>query len=63
MEKAVPMLAYGASKAATKFLTRKLHFEHEKITCFTIHPGYVLPRLTLNAGLGSNTMFSFYTSC
>ncbi|KAL8883743.1 MAG: hypothetical protein Q9215_008045 [Flavoplaca cf. flavocitrina] len=26
----VPMLAYGCSKAATNYLVRKLHFEHEK---------------------------------
>lgn len=38
----VPMLAYGSSKAATNFLIRKLHFEHEKLICFSIHPGYVL---------------------
>ncbi|KAL9596518.1 MAG: hypothetical protein Q9219_005739 [cf. Caloplaca sp. 3 TL-2023] len=37
----VPMLAYGSSKAATNFLVRKLHFEHEKLICFTIHPGWV----------------------
>lgn len=38
----VPMLAYGCSKAATNYLVRKLHFEHEKLVCFAIHPGYVL---------------------
>lgn len=37
----VPMLAYGCSKAATNFLVRKLHFEHENLNCFSIHPGYV----------------------
>ena len=38
----VPMLAYGRSKAATNFLMRKLHLEHEALICFSIHPGYVL---------------------
>ena len=38
----VPMLAYGCSKAATNYLVRKLHFEHEKLVCFSIHPGYVV---------------------
>lgn len=37
----VPMLAYGCSKAATNFLVRKLHFEHENLNCFSIHPGWV----------------------
>ncbi|KAL8736870.1 MAG: hypothetical protein Q9181_002261 [Wetmoreana brouardii] len=37
----VPMLAYGCSKAATNYLVRKLHFEHKKLICFSIHPGYV----------------------
>ena len=36
------MLAYGCLKAATKYLVRKLHFEHEKLNCFDIHPGYVV---------------------
>lgn len=40
----IPILAYGSSKAATNFLVRKLHFEHEKLICFSIHPGYVLYR-------------------
>ena len=37
----VPMLAYGASKAATNFLVRKLSMEHEKeeLCVFSIHPG------------------------
>lgn len=30
---------YGASKAMVNFLVRKIHFEHEDIIAFPIHPG------------------------
>ena len=31
--------AYGASKAAVNYLTRRIHFENEKIIAFAVHPG------------------------
>jgi len=33
------LLAYGASKCALNYMTRKLHFEHEGLVVFPIHPG------------------------
>jgi len=33
--------AYGSSKAALNFLTRKLHFEHENMTIYPLAPGWV----------------------
>lgn len=36
-----PNGAYGGSKAAANFFTRKIHFENEDITSLAIHPGYV----------------------
>jgi norsolorinic acid ketoreductase len=39
----IPALAYGASKAATNFIARKLHSEHlaEGFVIFPVHPGWV----------------------
>ncbi|KDQ17644.1 hypothetical protein BOTBODRAFT_105443 [Botryobasidium botryosum FD-172 SS1] len=37
----VGVLAYGASKAAENYLSRKLHFEHPELVCFPISPGGV----------------------
>jgi norsolorinic acid ketoreductase len=37
----LPDSAYGVSKTAANFVTRKLHFEHEKLLVVLIHPGYV----------------------
>jgi len=37
----VGMLAYGSSKAALNYLTRKLHFEYENLICFCMSPGGV----------------------
>ena len=34
-----PMSAYGASKAALNYLTRKIHFEHEDLIAFAVDPG------------------------
>ena len=34
--------AYGASKAALNYITRKIHFENPGIIAFPINPGYVL---------------------
>jgi len=31
--------SYGASKAAINFLTRRIHFENEKLIAFAVHPG------------------------
>lgn len=36
-----PGSAYGASKAAANFLTRKIHFENEWLTAVVIGPGWV----------------------
>ena len=36
---AFPLTAYGTSKAALNFLTRRIHFEHENIIAFASHPG------------------------
>ncbi|KII86615.1 hypothetical protein PLICRDRAFT_43249 [Plicaturopsis crispa FD-325 SS-3] len=40
---AVParLSAYGPSKAAVNFLTRKIHFENERLISFALHPGAV----------------------
>jgi len=32
--------AYGASKAAVNYITRKIHFENEHLCAFVIHPGF-----------------------
>ena len=32
---------YGASKAASNFLVRRVHVEHPNITAFPVHPGWV----------------------
>lgn len=37
----LPSMAYATSKAATHFVTRKLHFEFPALTVFTISPGWV----------------------
>lgn len=34
-----PNAAYGASKAAVNFFTRKIHFENEDIVTLAVHPG------------------------
>ena len=34
-----PMSAYGASKAALNWMTRKMHFEHEGLIVFALDPG------------------------
>ncbi|KZP11869.1 NAD(P)-binding protein [Athelia psychrophila] len=35
----MPGTAYSSSKAAVNFITRKIHFEHEKITSVALTPG------------------------
>ncbi|PGH26862.1 hypothetical protein AJ80_01444 [Polytolypa hystricis UAMH7299] len=37
----VPSGAYGISKAAVNFLTKKIHVEHEGLVAFAVHPGFV----------------------
>ncbi|OCL15217.1 NAD(P)-binding protein [Glonium stellatum] len=37
----LPTTAYGTSKAALNFLTRKLHFEHPDIVIYSLAPGWV----------------------
>ncbi|KAK8006594.1 NAD(P)-binding protein [Apiospora marii] len=42
MEKApFPMIAYGASKAAAHYLTRKMHCESPRLTAFVVDPGFM----------------------
>ncbi|PGH27922.1 hypothetical protein AJ80_00472 [Polytolypa hystricis UAMH7299] len=47
----VPHLAYGASKAALNFITRKMHFEHPEIIIFPVDPGWVQTELGDNAAV------------
>lgn len=35
------MSAYGVSKAAVHYLTRKIHFENEDLIAFAVDPGFV----------------------
>ncbi|KAJ9626240.1 hypothetical protein H2203_003872 [Taxawa tesnikishii (nom. ined.)] len=35
----IPASAYASSKAAVNWLTRKMHFEHERLVAFPISPG------------------------
>jgi norsolorinic acid ketoreductase len=35
----VPNAAYGPSKAALNYLTRKMHFEHKNLIAFPVDPG------------------------
>ncbi|OIW26280.1 NAD(P)-binding protein [Coniochaeta ligniaria NRRL 30616] len=37
----VPNAAYGPSKAAVHWLTKRIHAEEEWLTSFVMHPGYV----------------------
>ena len=43
MEENIPFRlgSYGVSKAALNFLVRRIHFENEWLTAFSIHPGWV----------------------
>jgi len=37
----MPVTAYGTSKAAVNFITRKIHFENPDLIAFPINPGWV----------------------
>ncbi|MCJ1420680.1 hypothetical protein MMC32_007039 [Xylographa parallela] len=37
----LPVLSYGASKAAANYMIRKIHFEYPKLTIFSMSPGWV----------------------
>jgi norsolorinic acid ketoreductase len=39
----MPVTAYGASKAAVNYITRKIHFENPSLIAFPISPGYDFP--------------------
>jgi norsolorinic acid ketoreductase len=39
----MPATAYGASKAAVNYITRKIHFENPNLIAFPISPGYGCP--------------------
>lgn len=45
----IPNAAYGPSKTALSWVTRKMHFEHEGLVVFTMHPGWVQTEMG-NAG-------------
>ncbi|RDH36555.1 hypothetical protein BDQ94DRAFT_138025 [Aspergillus welwitschiae] len=40
-EEFFPGAAYGASKAASNWVTRKMHVENEEMVCSMVHPGFV----------------------
>ena len=46
--KQIPQLAYGLSKAAVNNLTRRIHFENEKIVAVPFHPGPSQPHTHLS---------------
>lgn len=39
----MPVTAYGASKVAVNYITRKIHFENPDLIAFPISPGYDFP--------------------
>ncbi|TAQ91587.1 hypothetical protein B7494_g100 [Chlorociboria aeruginascens] len=41
IERAVPCLAYGVSKAGANFFVHKVHFEEEGVVAMAVHPGWV----------------------
>lgn len=41
----LPSAGYGASKAAISYMTRKMHFEHERLTSVILYPGWVKTEL------------------
>jgi len=48
-------VAYGASKAAMNYISRKMHLENEKLTVFPLHPGWVQTDMG-NAGANEHGM-------
>lgn len=51
----IPFGAYGASKASLNYLTRKIHFENEKLIAFPLSPGWVQTDMG-NAGAHASGM-------
>jgi norsolorinic acid ketoreductase len=51
----IPAAAYGVSKAAINYITRKIHFENENLVAFVISPGWVQTEMG-NAGAVANGM-------
>ncbi|KAF8970821.1 NAD(P)-binding protein [Flammula alnicola] len=47
-------MAYGVSKAALNWMSRKIHFENEWLTCFPLAPGMVETDMA-NANFGLDT--------
>ncbi|KAH8660404.1 hypothetical protein BX600DRAFT_438616 [Xylariales sp. PMI_506] len=47
-------VAYGTSKVAMNYITKKLHLENEKITIFNLHPGWVRTEMGNRAGEAHN---------
>lgn len=45
----MPVTAYGASKVAVNYITRKIHFENPKLIAFPISPGYGIPLKTFSS--------------
>lgn len=50
----IPNAAYGTSKAALNFITRKMHFENPSITVVSLHPGWVQTAMGNQAALKLN---------
>jgi norsolorinic acid ketoreductase len=55
----VPNANYGPAKAALNWVTKKIHIEHEDLTSFPIHPGWV--PLTLSFCLVPDVRWSRFT--
>lgn len=47
----VPNAAYGTSKAALNYLTRKIHFENDSICSICMHPGWVQTDMGISAAV------------
>ncbi|KAI9733425.1 MAG: hypothetical protein M1834_003509 [Cirrosporium novae-zelandiae] len=43
--------AYGASKAAANFITRKIHFENSNLIAFPVQPGWLQTDATTGVGM------------
>jgi len=52
----MPVVAYGASKAAVNFITRKIHFENPDLIAFPISPGYEFPCTTCSSFNDNNEL-------
>ena len=44
-----PTAIYGSSKAAMNYIMKKMHHENDELVAFAVHPGSVIPCLSLHA--------------